>query len=159
MKIEKTASGSQKITMSKDEWSLIGKQAGWAESQDIKMNNLDWGKTTEERNSNMDKYYSLKTEEERKRFLGELKSRNTLGNDGNQEGGGFEEPGEGIEPQDGISPEITRKMLKNRLDIAEAALWIMADKVLEEDFVFDENMTPTDLVMECRRLAITKGKG
>jgi uncharacterized protein (DUF4415 family) len=28
MKIEKTAN-SQKITMSKDEWSLIGKQAGW----------------------------------------------------------------------------------------------------------------------------------
>ena len=109
MKIEKTASDSQKITMSKDEWSLIGKQAGW--------------------------------------------------DDGNQEGGGFEEPGENIEPQDDISPEITRKMLKNRLDIAEAALWIMADKVLEEDFVFDENMTPTDLVMECRRLAITKGKG
>jgi len=29
MKIEKTASDSQKITMSKDEWRLIGKQAGW----------------------------------------------------------------------------------------------------------------------------------
>ena len=29
MKIEKTASGSQKITMSKEEWIQIGKQAQW----------------------------------------------------------------------------------------------------------------------------------
>ena len=30
MKLEKVASGSQKIIMSKSEWLLIGKQAGWS---------------------------------------------------------------------------------------------------------------------------------
>lgn len=39
----------------------------------IKMNNLDWGKSTAERNTNLDKYYSLKTDKERKDFLIKLK--------------------------------------------------------------------------------------
>ena len=33
MKIEKTASGSRKVTMSKEEWLHIGKQAGWKEQE------------------------------------------------------------------------------------------------------------------------------
>ena len=39
----------------------------------IKMNNLDWGKSTAERNANLDKYYSLKTNKERRDFLIKLK--------------------------------------------------------------------------------------
>ena len=39
----------------------------------IKMNNLDWGKSTAERNANLDKYYSLKTDKERRDFLIKLK--------------------------------------------------------------------------------------
>jgi hypothetical protein len=35
MKIEKTASGSRKITMSKKEWELIGKQDGWKKESQI----------------------------------------------------------------------------------------------------------------------------
>lgn len=43
------------------------------------MNNLDWGKTTEERNSNLDKYESLKTEDEKVKFLNELKGKPEVG--------------------------------------------------------------------------------
>jgi hypothetical protein len=43
------------------------------------MNNLDWGKTTEERNSNLDKYESLKTEDEKVKFLNELKGNSETG--------------------------------------------------------------------------------
>jgi hypothetical protein len=34
MKITKTASGTKKITMSKNEWQQIGKQAGWVKIAD-----------------------------------------------------------------------------------------------------------------------------
>ena len=44
------------------------------EASKIKMNALDWGKSTAERNSNMDKYDSLKTDKERQAFLRKLKS-------------------------------------------------------------------------------------
>tara|TARA_S200002703_G_scaffold143108_1_gene135904 strand:- start:192 stop:347 length:156 start_codon:yes stop_codon:yes gene_type:complete len=37
------------------------------------VNNLDWGKSTAERNANLDKYDSLKTDEEREDFLRKLK--------------------------------------------------------------------------------------
>ena len=43
------------------------------ESVKIKMNALDWGKSTAERNSNLDKYDSLKTDREREAFLRKLK--------------------------------------------------------------------------------------
>ena len=43
------------------------------EAVKIKMNNLDWGKSTAERNANMDKYDSLKTDKEREAFLRKLK--------------------------------------------------------------------------------------
>ncbi len=33
MKITKTASGTKKITMSKNEWQQIGRQAGWADNK------------------------------------------------------------------------------------------------------------------------------
>ncbi len=39
----------------------------------IKMNNLDWGKSTAERNANLDKYYSLKTNKEKEVFVRKLK--------------------------------------------------------------------------------------
>ena len=42
------------------------------------MNNLDWGKTTSERNANLDKYHSLNTEVEKQEFLNELKTRKYL---------------------------------------------------------------------------------
>lgn len=41
----------------------------------ITMNNLDWGKTTQERNDNLDKYHSLKSDEEKQKFLKKLKQR------------------------------------------------------------------------------------
>jgi hypothetical protein len=37
------------------------------------MNNLDWGKTTEERNNNIGVYNAIKTEEEKQVFLTNLK--------------------------------------------------------------------------------------
>ena len=37
------------------------------------MNNLDWGKTTEERNNNIGVYNTIKTEEEKQVFLTNLK--------------------------------------------------------------------------------------
>lgn len=43
------------------------------EGKKPEMNALDWGKTTEERNSNLDKYEALKTEEEKISFLKKLK--------------------------------------------------------------------------------------
>ena len=43
------------------------------EGKKIKMNNLDWGKSTAERNANLDKYDSLKTDEEKEDFLRKLK--------------------------------------------------------------------------------------
>ena len=43
------------------------------EGKPIKMNNLDWGKSTAERNANLDKYDSLKTDKERESFLRKLK--------------------------------------------------------------------------------------
>jgi hypothetical protein len=39
----------------------------------VTMSNLDWGKTTAERNSNLDKYNSLKSNEEKEKFKKELK--------------------------------------------------------------------------------------
>ena len=43
------------------------------EAVKIKMNNLDWGKSTAERNANLDKYDLLKTDKEREVFLRKLK--------------------------------------------------------------------------------------
>lgn len=42
----------------------------------ITMNNLDWGKSTEERNANLDKYESLKTDKEKEEFKRKLKPAN-----------------------------------------------------------------------------------
>ena len=44
------------------------------EASKIKMNALDWGKTTAERNANQDKYDALETEEDREEFLKKLKN-------------------------------------------------------------------------------------
>ncbi|MFA5584078.1 MAG: hypothetical protein WDA09_07675 [Bacteriovoracaceae bacterium] len=60
------------------------------EGKKPEMNALDWGKTTEERNSNLDKYEALKTEEEKISFLKKLK-----------EGGEKKESG-GINPGDTV---------------------------------------------------------
>ncbi len=48
------------------------KESGGKEK--ITMNNLDWGKSTEERNANLDKYESLKTDKEKEEFKRKLKS-------------------------------------------------------------------------------------
>ena len=45
-----------------------------AEATKITMNNLDWGKSTAERNDNLDKYNSLKTDKEKEAFLSKLKA-------------------------------------------------------------------------------------
>jgi hypothetical protein len=47
-----------------------------AVNEKTKMNNLDWGKTTAERNKNLDHYDSLKTDKEKEEFLKKLKSLN-----------------------------------------------------------------------------------
>lgn len=44
------------------------------EATKITMNNLDWGKSTAERNDNLDKYNSLKTDKEKEAFLSKLKA-------------------------------------------------------------------------------------
>lgn len=44
------------------------------EAKKITMNNLDWGKSTTERNDNLDKYNSLKTDKEKEAFLLKLKA-------------------------------------------------------------------------------------
>ncbi len=45
-------------------------------SEATKMNNLDWGKSTAERNKNLDHYESLKTDKEKEEFLKKLKAMN-----------------------------------------------------------------------------------
>lgn len=47
-----------------------------SEKEKITMNNLDWGKSTSERNENLDKYDSLKTDKEKEDFLKKLKTAN-----------------------------------------------------------------------------------
>jgi len=64
-------------TMSKDMWDK--KEAPYIkEAAKIKMNALDWGKTTAERNANQDKYDALETEEEREEFLRQLKNESVV---------------------------------------------------------------------------------
>lgn len=49
-----------------------------AEDKKITMNNLDWGKSTAERNANLDKYNSLKTDKEKDAFLKKLKGESIV---------------------------------------------------------------------------------
>jgi len=49
-----------------------------AEDKKITMNNLDWGKSTAERNANLDKYNSLKTDKEKNDFLKKLKGESVV---------------------------------------------------------------------------------
>ena len=51
------------------------------DEEKIKMNNLDWGKTTAERNKNLDHFDSLKTDKEKENFKKKLKSINEGKND------------------------------------------------------------------------------
>lgn len=51
-------------------------------AESITMNALDWGKTTEERNQNLDKFATLKTSEEKEEFKRNLK--NKIGSSKNQ---------------------------------------------------------------------------
>ena len=48
------------------------------EDKKITMNNLDWGKSTAERNANLDKYNSLETDKEKNAFLKKLKSESIV---------------------------------------------------------------------------------
>ena len=59
----------------------------------IKMNNLDWGSSTAERNENLDKFNSLKTKEEKESFKKELKAKNESG-----------------DKKDGLTPEEKKKV-------------------------------------------------
>ena len=43
------------------------------------MNNLDWGKSTDERNANVAKYDSLKTDKEKSEFAKSIKESPTFG--------------------------------------------------------------------------------
>jgi len=54
-------------------------------SDEITMNNLDWGKTTEERNKNLDIFNSLKTEEEKQDFIKKLKGVNNSVNEAGED--------------------------------------------------------------------------
>ena len=49
---------------------------------EIYMNALDWGKTTDERNKNLDHYDTLKTDKERQNFIKKLKSLNEFAKGG-----------------------------------------------------------------------------
>jgi len=57
----------------------------------VEMNNLDWGKTTAERNANLDKYHSLKTDKEKSDFTKKLKESN----EGLKQGDTFNHPKHG----------------------------------------------------------------
>ena len=49
-----------------------------SEAKKITMNNLDWGKSTAERNANLDKHNSLKTDKEKNDFLKKLKGESVV---------------------------------------------------------------------------------
>jgi len=51
------------------------------------MNNLDWGKTTEERNKNLDKYHTLKTKQEKEKFVKNIKKETQPLNEGDPTSG------------------------------------------------------------------------
>ena len=55
------------------------------EVAEIKMNNLDWGNSTAERNENLDKFNSLKTKEEKESFKKELKDKTSSKEDTKEE--------------------------------------------------------------------------
>ncbi|BBI90474.1 hypothetical protein HYO65_gp082 [Tenacibaculum phage PTm1] len=58
------------------EWKSDAEGSNENLNEGIKMNNLDWGKTTAERNANQDKYNSLKSDAEKEAFLKKLKGMN-----------------------------------------------------------------------------------
>jgi hypothetical protein len=64
-------------------------EGGVNESVKIKMNALDWGKSTAERNSNLDKYDSLKTDKEKESFLRKLKGESVNDDNEKMAEGGF----------------------------------------------------------------------
>ena len=53
-------------------------EAKYNSDKKITMNNLDWGKSTAERNANLDKYNSLETDKEKNAFLKKLKSESIV---------------------------------------------------------------------------------
>lgn len=61
-----------------DEARKHEKLAKEKEDKKTTMNNLDWGKTTAERNENLDKYNSLKTDKEKDDFARKLKEKKEL---------------------------------------------------------------------------------
>lgn len=54
----------------------------YARGGKINMNALDWGKTTDERNKNLDHYNTLKTDKEKQNFIKKLKSLNEFAKGG-----------------------------------------------------------------------------
>lgn len=66
-KYQKTAEGWVPVKEASDKKTT--------EKKEITMDNLDWGRTTSERNENLDKYNSLKTGEEKRKFVTELKNK------------------------------------------------------------------------------------
>jgi Fe2+ transport system protein B len=74
--IEKARSGVYKLTAENKKAGRVGQRYGSEGKEKVTMNNLDWGQTTSERNENLDKYHSLKTEEEKNEFAKKLKNLN-----------------------------------------------------------------------------------
>ena len=68
----------KRLKVPKSKVGLLAIAPGYNESmhEKIEMNNLDWGKTTAERNKNLDYYDSLKTDKEKEEFLKKLKGMN-----------------------------------------------------------------------------------
>ena len=91
--IQKARGGRYTNTPTNRKLGRVGQKYGGEKKEEeskpegkITMNNLDWGKTTFERNSNLDKYESLKTEEEKENFKKKLKGiSNSTDNKGKSE--------------------------------------------------------------------------
>ena len=64
---------STKTTSNDDKWKEAVRKHKMFEDDKITMNNLDWGKTTAERNKNLDIYNSLKSKDAKELFLKKLK--------------------------------------------------------------------------------------
>jgi hypothetical protein len=89
------------------------------EAVKIKMNALDWGKSTTERNANLDKYNSLKTDKEREAFLRKLKGESLN-----------EEKYTVIDPmgnQKGVGPKIQAISMAKRLGGDKTGHFVVAN--------------------------------
>lgn len=75
--IRKSRAGIYENTPENQKLGRVGQKYGAEKKGNDRetMTNLEWGNTTEERNKNLDKYDSLKTDEEKQKFLKEIKAK------------------------------------------------------------------------------------